>query len=127
MEVPQGVGRVCEVLPAHKATVLHRSASAAARTASQCVRALLRDEGASPTTCPLLYTAPGTETSPSKVLLSSSFFFFLLNPMFRLKRFVYICMCAVYSKPTFHYPSWVFWRLTVGCQSQNHHSMNLST
>lgn len=37
VEVPQGVGRFCEVLPANQATVLHCSAAAAARTASQRV------------------------------------------------------------------------------------------
>lgn len=62
VEVPQSVGRFREVLPAHQATVLHRSAAAAARTASQRVRALPRDEGPSLTTCPLLYPTPGIKT-----------------------------------------------------------------
>lgn len=69
VEVPQGVGRFREVLPAHQAAVLHCSAAAASCTASQRVRALSGDEGSSPTACPLLHPTPGKETSLSKVLL----------------------------------------------------------
>lgn len=69
VEVPQGVGRFCEVLPAHQAAILHRSAAAASCSASQRVRALSRDERSSPTARALLHPTPGKETSPSKVLL----------------------------------------------------------
>ena len=64
MEVPQGVGGLCEVLPAHQAPVLQRAAAAAPRTAGQRVREVPRDEGAPAAAPPLLHATPGRKQRP---------------------------------------------------------------
>lgn len=59
MEVSEGVGGVCEVLPEDEAAVLQRALTAATRTAHERFRALPGDEGAASAARALLHASPG--------------------------------------------------------------------
>uniref|UniRef100_A0AAY5EW32 Symplekin n=1 Tax=Electrophorus electricus TaxID=8005 RepID=A0AAY5EW32_ELEEL len=59
VEVPQSVGGLREVLPAHQATVIQRAPAAAALAAGWRVRAMPGDEGAPPAARPFLHAASG--------------------------------------------------------------------
>lgn len=62
VEVSQGVGGVCEVLPEDEASVVQRAPAAAARTADERVRTLPGDERASSAARPLLHTSSGKDS-----------------------------------------------------------------
>ena len=69
MEAEEGVGGVCQVLPAHQAPVLPGSAAAATATAEERIRDQPRTSRTSTQPHPGSHRCSGSSTSLSPVLL----------------------------------------------------------